>query len=102
MVEQYKFSNANPDLDPNIFNVLTSAFSIYPEVLNLFILGASITIWIMAKKNCIPAIITTIVFYLLFAYLFNINMFSSIIQMAIASANLVFIIFAVVEDMNIR
>ena len=56
----------------------------------------------MAKKNCVPAIITTIVFYLLFAYLFNINMFSSIIQMAIASANLVFIIFAVVEDMNIR
>lgn len=102
MVEQYNFSNANPHLDPNIFNVLTSAFSLFPEVLNLFILGVSITMWIMTKKNSIPTVITTFILYLLFAYLFNMNMFSTTVQMAIASANLVFIIFTVVEDMNIK
>jgi len=102
MVEQYKFANANPHLDPNIFNMLANAFSTFPEILNLFILGISITMWIMTKKNSIPTILTTFIFYLLFAYLFNMNMFSSTIQMAIASANLIFIIFAVVEDMNIK
>jgi hypothetical protein len=102
MVEPYNFTISNPHIDANIFVMLSNAFALFPEVLNLFILAMGITVWIMSKKNSIPTIITTFILYLLYNYLFNINMFGSIVQITIASANLVFILFAVVSDMNIR